>query len=177
MTEQANNQSVEDVIAPGLKVLFCGINPGLYTAAVGYHFARPGNRFWKALHGSGFTPRLFSPSEQWQLPALGLGITNLAARPTAKAEELSTEELRTGRLLLEEKARRYQPCCVAFLGLGAYGRAFEVRHPQIGPAPPLTEHSRTWVLPNPSGLNAHHQLADLIRALQELRESVAAPPA
>jgi len=172
----AANRRVEDVIAPGLQVLFCGINPGLYTAAVGHHFARPGNRFWKALYGAGFTPRLLSPDEQGELPALGLGITNLADRPTAKAEELTVEELRTGRLLLTMKAQRYQPRCVAILGLGAYGKAFGVPHPKIGPAAPLTDHTRIWVLPNPSGLNAHHQLDDLIEALRELRASLASPP-
>ena len=170
------NRRVEDVIAPGLQILFCGINPGLYTAAVGHHFARPGNRFWKALYGAGLTPRLLAPAEQWELPALGLGITNLADRPTARADELTVEELRAGRRLLEEKVRRYRPRCVAFLGLGAYGKAFGVRQPKVGPALPLTEHTRAWVLPNPSGLNAHHQLADLVAALRALRASLAAPP-
>jgi TDG/mug DNA glycosylase family protein len=176
MTKQPPEQPVADVIAPGLQVLFCGINPGLYSAAVGHHFARPGNRFWKALYGAGFTPRLLSPAEQWDLPALGLGITNLADRPTARAEELTVDELRAGRLLLGRKARRYRPRCVAILGLGAYGKTFGVPRPKIGPAAALTDQTRTWVLPNPSGLNANHQLADLITALRELRESLAAPP-
>ena len=101
--EAAGSRVVPDVVAPGLRVLFCGINPGLYTAATGHHFARPGNRFWPALHASGFTPRLFAPHEQEALLALGLGITNVAARATATADALSPEELREGGQLLRRK--------------------------------------------------------------------------
>jgi TDG/mug DNA glycosylase family protein len=167
----ASGKLVPDVIAPGLEVLFCGINPGLCSAATGCHFARPGNRFWPALHRSGFTPRLFSPAEQERLPELGLGITNLAQRATAHADELTASELREGGERLLAKARRYRPRWVAFLGLGAYGTAFGCRRPAVGPAPPLDEVTRAWVLPNPSGLNAHYGLAALAAAFAELRSA------
>jgi len=160
---------VPDVIAPGLRVLFCGINPGLYSAATGCHFARPGNRFWPALHRSGFTPRLYSPTEQERLLELGLGITNLAERATAGAAELGAAELREGAARLVAKLRRYQPAWVAFLGLGAYATAFGRRRPVVGPAAPLADGTRTWLLPNPSGLNAHYRPADLAAAFAEPR--------
>jgi TDG/mug DNA glycosylase family protein len=165
----AAGRPVPDVIAPGLLVLFCGINPGLYSAATGCHFARPGNRFWPALHRAGFTPRRYAPAEQERLLELGLGITNLAERATAGAGELRASELREGRERLLAKVRRYRPRWVAFLGLGAYGTAFGCRKPVVGPAPPLDEATRAWVLPNPSGLNAHYGLAGLAAALAELR--------
>jgi TDG/mug DNA glycosylase family protein len=165
----AAGKLVPDVIAPGLAVLFCGINPGLYSAATGCHFARPGNRFWPALHRSGFTPRLLDPAEQERLLGLGLGITNLVERATAGAAELGAAELREGGERLVEKLRRYQPAWVAFLGLGAYGTAFGWRHPRVGPAPGLVEGTRSWLLPNPSGLNAHYRPAELAAAFAELR--------
>jgi double-stranded uracil-DNA glycosylase len=168
----AAGRRVPDVIAPGLKVLFCGINPGLYSAATGRHFARPGNRFWPALHRSGFTPRQLDPAEQELLLDFGLGISNIAARATAGAAELTRAELREGGELLVAKLRRYRPAWVAFLGLGAYGTAFGVRHPRVGPAPALVEGTASWVLPNPSGLNAHYRPAQLAAAFAELRRAV-----
>jgi TDG/mug DNA glycosylase family protein len=165
----AAGKPVPDVIAPGLAVLFCGINPGLYSAATGRHFARPGNRFWPALHRSGFTPRQLGPAEQDLLLDLGLGITNLAERATAGAAELRPDELREGGQRLVAKLRRYRPAWVAFLGLGAYGTAFGRRQARVGPAPPLVEGTRAWLLPNPSGLNAHYLPAELAAAFAELR--------
>jgi TDG/mug DNA glycosylase family protein len=174
--EAAAGRPVPDVIAPGLRVLFCGINPGLYSAATGHHFARPGNRFWPALHRSGFTPRLYSPAEQELLLELGLGITNLAERATAAAGELRPSELREGRERLLEKVRLRRPRWVAFLGLGAYGTAFGRRRPAVGPAPPLGPGTRAWVLPNPSGLNAHYGLAELAASFAELRRAAWSGP-
>jgi TDG/mug DNA glycosylase family protein len=162
---------VPDVIAPDLRVLFCGINPGLYSAATGCHFARPGNRFWPALHRSGFTPRQYSPAEQERLLELGLGITNLVERATAHADELHAAELREGAERLLEKVLTYRPRRVAFLGLGAYGTAFGARRPKVGPAAPLDGGTGVWVLPNPSGLNAYYGLAELATAFAELRRA------
>ena len=166
-----------DVIAPRLSVLFCGINPGLYSAAVGCHFARPGNRFWPALHRSGFTPRLFDPSEQWSLLELGLGVTNLVDRATAGAAELEASELRQGAARLLEKVGRYRPAWVAFLGLGAYRTAFPTAagaRAGVGEAAPLGDGTRAWVLPNPSGVNAHYQPDRLAAAFADLREAAKA---
>jgi TDG/mug DNA glycosylase family protein len=171
----AAGKTVPDVIAPGLVVLFCGINPGLYSAATGHHFARPGNRFWPALHRSGFTPRLLDPAEQERLLDLGLGITNLAERATAGAAELGAEELREGGERLVRKLRRYRPAWVAFLGLGAYSTAFGRRRAKVGPAAPLVEGTRAWLLPNPSGLNAHYRPPELAAAFAELRAAAGAP--
>ena len=170
----AAGRRVPDVIAPGLKVLFCGINPGLYSAATGHHFARPGNRFWPALHRSGFPPRQLDPAEQELLLDFGLGISNIAARATAGAAELTRAELREGGELLVAKLRRYRPAWVAFLGLGAYGTAFGVRHPRVGPAPALVEGTASWVLPNPSGLNAHYDLTELAQLFRQLRRGAEA---
>jgi TDG/mug DNA glycosylase family protein len=166
----ARGRKVRDVIAPGLQVLFCGINPGLYSAAVGLHFARPGNRFWRALHDSGFTDRILDPSEQTLLPSYGCGITNLVGRSTAVAAELSVEELRRGRGNLRRKVTRYDPLCVAILGIGAYRTAFGAPKAELGRQGETLGEARVWVLPNPSGLNARYQptvLADLFGALHE----------
>ena len=157
------------MIAPGLKVLFCGINPSLYSAATGHHFARPGNRFWPALHGAGFTKRLLHPCEENLLLGKGVGITNLVARATATAAELTDDELRAGRRALGRKVRRYRPRCVAVVGIGAYRVAFARPKAKIGPQPDLLEGAIVWVLPNPSGLNANHQLPDLSRAFRSVR--------
>ncbi|WP_433274550.1 G/U mismatch-specific DNA glycosylase [Actinosynnema sp. CS-041913] len=162
-----------DVLAPDLDVLFCGINPGLLSAARGQHFARPGNRFWPALHLSGFTPRLLKPAEQAELLDYGLGITNLATRATAKADELTPEELRAGGARLTELAAAYRPKVVAIVGITAYRTAFDRRTARIGPQPEPIARSRLWVLPNPSGLNAHYRLADLVTVFGELRSEVA----
>ncbi|HKY32887.1 MAG TPA: G/U mismatch-specific DNA glycosylase [Candidatus Polarisedimenticolia bacterium] len=166
----AAGKRVPDVAGPGLRVLFCGINPGLYTAAVGHHFARPGNRFWTALHRSGFTPRLFSPYEEDLLLDLGLGITNVVARATASADELSAEELREGGRRLLAKVRRLRPRFVSVLGLGAYRAAFGA--PAAGPGPAMTAGRSTfWVLPNTSGLNAHYQIEELTALFRDLRSA------
>lgn len=156
--EAARELTVPDVIGPGLRVLFCGINPGLYTAATGHHFARPGNRFWPALHRSGLTPRLLRPWEEEELLGLGLGITNLVPRTTAAASELSAEELREGGLELVAKLEHFRPRWLAMLGLGSYRSAFSRAAAAIGPQSEPLGPSAVWLLPNPSGLNAHYQL-------------------
>ena len=168
----AQNKTVRDVIAPSLRVLFCGINPGLYSGATGHHFARPGNRFWPTLYQAGFTPRLLDPSEERELLALGYGITNLVPRTTATAEELSSDELLAGRKRLESKVKRYRPGAVAVLGIGAYRTAFQERTGALGRQAKTLGNTVLWVLPNPSGLNAHYQLADLVEQFRVLREAV-----
>jgi TDG/mug DNA glycosylase family protein len=168
----AAGKYVPDLLAPGLDVVFCGINPGLYSGAVGHHFARPGNRFWPALHAGGFTHRLLSPFEERQLLDLGLGITNIVARATASADVLTREELMAGARRLKRKIRRYQPAAVAFLGLGAYRLAFGQRLATLGKQPERLAGSEIWILPNPSGLNAHYQLVALARLFRELRLAV-----
>lgn len=167
----ARAKTIPDVVAPGLSVLFCGINPGLYSAATGYHFARPGNRFWPALYRAGFTPRLLRPSEQDELPVYGLGVTNIVARATARADELSRDELRAGARRLTELADRYAPKFVAVVGVTAYRTAFERPRAAIGPQDEPIAGARLWVLPNPSGLNAHYQADALAAAFRELREA------
>ena len=168
----AEGKTVPDVIAPGLRVLFCGINPGLYTAAVGHHFARPGNRFWPALHAAGFTDRVVSPFDERELLKSGYGITNVVMRATASADQLSREELREGGKRLAAKVRRYQPAFLAVLGLGAYRAAWERPKAVIGCQEELIGDTVVWVLPNPSGLNAHYQARDLGRLFSELNNKV-----
>jgi TDG/mug DNA glycosylase family protein len=168
----ATGRQVPDVLAPDLRVLFCGINPGLWSAAVGHHFARPGNRFWQALHLSGFTPRQLAPDEETELVRLGLGITNLVDRATATAAALPPEELRAGAHRLAAKAHSAHPKVVAVLGIGAYRTAFAKPKATVGPQPDPIGGARAWVLPNPSGLNAHHQLPALAEAFAELRRSL-----
>jgi len=168
----AHGRRVPDVIAAGLDVLFCGINPGLYSGAVGHHFARPGNRFWKALYGAGFTDRLLSPFEEAELLSAGVGITNLVERATAGAGEVATEELRVGATRLERKVCRYRPRAVAFLGLAAYRTGFGLPAAMPGPQPARICRSDVWLLPNPSGLNAHYQLPDLVAAFRALRAAI-----
>jgi TDG/mug DNA glycosylase family protein len=165
---------VPDVIAPDLRVLFCGINPGLYTAATGYHFARPGNRFWPALYAGGFTRRLLTPDEERELLLDGYGITNVVARATATAAELSAEEYVEGGRRLKAKIRRYRPKFIAVLGVGAYRTAFDRPKATLGPQPEAIGATSVWVLPNPSGLNAHYQPKDLARLFKELRLAVEA---
>lgn len=165
-------KTVPDVIAPQLRVLFCGINPGLYSGATGHHFARPGNRFWRALHGAGFTARLLSPWEERELLEHRCGVTNLVARTTASADELSAAELVAGRRRLLSKVKRYAPACVAVLGVGAYRIAFARPAATLGRQPEMPGGAVLWLLPNPSGLNAHHQLAELIALFRELRNAL-----
>jgi TDG/mug DNA glycosylase family protein len=167
--QAAAGKGLRDLIAPGLKVLFCGINPGLYSAATGFHFARPGNRFWPALHAAGFTPRLFHPSENERLLALGYGLTNLVNRGTAAADELSTAELIQGGRALAAKVRRFRPRAVAFVGLGAYRSAFGRPRATLGLQPEPLEGAKVWVLPSPSGLNANYQLPALVKLFRALR--------
>ena len=156
------------MIGPNLKVLFCGINPGLYSAATGFHFARPGNRFWPALHAAGFTARRFDPSENRKLLELGYGLTNLVNRGTATAEELTTTELVEGARRLKAKVRRYRPGAVAFVGLGAYRTAFGRPKATLGLQPETLEGAEVWVLPSPSGLNANYQLPHLVQLFGQL---------
>ncbi len=159
------------MIAPGLRVLFVGINPGLYTAAVGHHFARPGNRFWRALHEAGFTERLLSPYDERELLRDGYGITNLVARATAAAAELDDSELVRGARRLTAKVRRYRPAIVAVVGVGAYRTAFGRPRAEPGPQVEKIARARAWVFPNPSGLNAHYQPRDFKRLFGALREA------
>ncbi|MEO7520852.1 MAG: G/U mismatch-specific DNA glycosylase [Gemmatimonas sp.] len=165
----AVSRVVPDLIAPDLDVLFCGINPGLYTAAIGHHFGRPGNRFWPALHRSGFTPRQFSPWEEGELLSQGIGITNMVQRTTATAAELSPEEYVQGGNRLAAVATRYRPGIIAILGIGAYRSAFGRKRATLGLQPECIGSTTLWVLPSPSGLNANHQLADLVELFAELR--------
>jgi TDG/mug DNA glycosylase family protein len=160
---------IRDVIAPNLKVLFCGINPGLYSGATGHHFARPGNRFWPALYNAGFTDRLLSPHEERELLKRGYGVTNVVARTTARADELSQEELIEGGRKLKAKARRYRPQVLAVLGISAYRAAFNRPQARLGKQDESIGETLLWVLPNPSGLNAHYQPKDLARLFREMR--------
>jgi TDG/mug DNA glycosylase family protein len=170
--EAAAGRTIPDVIAPDLDVLFCGINPGLYSGATGHHFARPGNRFWPALYAAGFTARLLKPWEKHELLEVGCGITNLVGRSTVSAAELSAEELKRGRRKLETKVRRYRPRAVAVVGITAYRVAFDRPLALLGQQPERMGDAMVWVLPNPSGLNAHHRPADFARAFRELRDTV-----
>ncbi|HEX4334461.1 MAG TPA: G/U mismatch-specific DNA glycosylase [Polyangiaceae bacterium] len=167
----ARDRTVPDVIAKDLRVLFVGINPGLYSGAVGHHFARPGNRFWPTLHRSGFTETLLSPFDEHELARYRLGITNVVARTTARADELADDELRQGALLLIMKVRKYRPAFVAILGVTAFRAAFAEPKAVLGLQSRELAGARLWVLPNPSGLNAHHQLADLAVMFRELRDA------
>ncbi|MFF4233006.1 G/U mismatch-specific DNA glycosylase [Streptomyces sp. NPDC001820] len=179
--EAARDRIVPDVVAGGLSVLFCGINPGLMTAATGHHFARPGNRFWPVLHLSGFTPRQFKPAEQEELLGHGLGITNVVARATARADELNDEEFRDGGRLLTAKVARLRPRWLAVVGVTAYRTAFGERKAKIGPQERTIGRTRIWALPNPSGLNAHWTAQTMAEEFARLRaaaeESTSLPDA
>ncbi len=165
---------VPDLVTPRCRVLFCGINPGLYTAAIGFHFGRPGNRFWPSLYRGGFTPRQLQPNESPLLLQLGYGIINMVDRPTVAADELTPDELRAGAKKLMRKLRRWQPAWLAVLGVTSFRVAFERPKAVLGEQPEPIVGTRVWVLPNPSGLNAHHQLPDLERMFRALRERVEA---
>ena len=160
------------MIASGLDVLFCGINPGLYSAATGNHFARPGNRFWPALHRAGFTRHQLHPSEKEAFLRSGYGLTNLVPRATANADELAPSEFVAGRARLARKVRRYRPRMVAFLGMGAYRHAFGEPKAPLGEQRLRFEGARVWVLPSPSGLNANYPLAALAAELRKLRRAI-----
>ena len=163
------DKPLPDVIAPDLDVLFCGINPSLLSAERGHHFARPGNRFWPAIHLAGFTPRLFTPDEDGLLPGYGLGITNVVARPTRAAAELTREELREGAAALAELVAEYRPRVLAVLGITAWRTGFDRPRAAMGLQPERVGGAATWVVPNPSGLNAHFQVPDLARIYRQLR--------
>jgi double-stranded uracil-DNA glycosylase len=167
----AAGRTIPDVLGPDLRVLFSGINPSLYSAATGHHFARPGNRFWPALHRAGFTDRQLHPSEQAQLPAAGLGITNVVARATARADELTPAELLEGGATLAALAERSRPRFLAVLGVTAYRTAFARPRATIGPQPDPLGGIPVWVLPNPSGLNAGWNIDQLVAAFGALRDA------
>lgn len=173
----ALRRTVRDVIAPDLGILFCGINPGRYSAALGHHFAGPSNRFWSTLHAAGFTPRRLTPFEDQALLAYGLGVTNLVERATAKAAMLSSRELQDGATRLARKVRRFQPRVLAVVGLGAYREAFGDVRAECGLQTRQIGSTQIWLLPNPSGLNAHHQGPVLVALFRELFRFALAQPA
>ena len=179
--EAARAMTVPDVLPgpadPPLAVLFCGINPGLVTALTSHHFGRPGNRFWPALHRSGFTPRLLRPAEQAELRALGLGITNMVARATARADELTDDEVRAGGARLRELVATARPRWLAVVGITAYRVAFGAPRAAVGPQEAVLGQTRVWLLPNPSGLNAHWQLPELAAEFARLRAAAVPPDA
>ncbi len=172
----ARGKSVPDVIGPNLRTLFCGINPGLYSGATGHHFARPGNRFWPVLHAAGFTDRLLSPFEEQELLKRGYGITNIVSRTTANAAELSLSELGEGANRLTKTVLKYKPRIVAVLGVEAYRKAFGRRDAVLGLQEERIGSSVVWILPNPSGLNAHYQLKDLAKLFKQFREASQGKP-
>ena len=169
--QAAYGRTVPDLVRPGLTVLLCGINPSLWSGAVGLHFASPSNRLWPTLHLSGWTPRRLLPHETGEILAAGLGVTNLVARATARADELTDDELRKGLPQLEALAERVRPVFVAYLGLSSYRVATGERRAVVGEQPRRTGPARTWLLPNPSGLNASWQLPRLAEAYRALREA------
>jgi TDG/mug DNA glycosylase family protein len=171
----AHGRTIKDVIAPGLRVLFCGINPSLYSAATGWHFARPGNRFWPALHAGGFTPRLLHPSEQETLAELGLGITNVVGRATARADELTGHELREGGKMLAGKVAAFRPQWLAVVGITAYRTAFDAPKGKIGRQAARIGGAAVWVLPNPSGLNAQWTPVALAAEFSRLHKTATHP--
>lgn len=164
----ALNRTVPDLIGPGLKVLFCGINPGIYSGAMRLHFAKPGNRFWKVLHAAGFTDRKLEPWEEEELLKAGYGITCFCERTTARADELTREEIIAGGAALIEKIEKFKPKALAVLGLGAYRMAFDEPNAKVGRQERTIGDTEIWLLPNPSGLNAHYQLDDFARLFRQL---------
>lgn len=172
--EAARAALLPDLLAPGLRIVFCGINPGLWSAATGHHFARPGNRFWPALHAAGLTPRRMEPAEQGELLDLGLGLTNVVPRATARADELTAEEYAAGGRALTRKVAALAPEWLAVLGVTAYRSAFDERRAQVGEQARTLGGTRVWVLPNPSGLNAHWSAQGLAGAFRELGQAAGA---
>ncbi|HEX6075424.1 MAG TPA: G/U mismatch-specific DNA glycosylase [Micromonosporaceae bacterium] len=168
----ARQRTVPDIVAAHLEVLFCGINPGLWSGALGQHFARPGNRFWPVLHRAGFTPRQLRPDEQWDLLEYGIGITNLAPRTTARADELTDQELTAGVDRLVDQVRRHRPQWLAVLGVTAYRKGFGQPRATVGRQSDTIADTGLWLLPNPSGLNAHYQLDRLSEEFGKLRRAV-----
>lgn len=165
----ARRRTTEDLIDYNLKVLFCGINPGIWSGATGFHFAKPGNRFWKTLHLAGFTGRVLHPSEEHELLENGYGITSFCKRTTARADELTTEEFIEGGKNLIRKIVKYQPQTLAVLGIGAFRTAFGKPKARLGLQEENIGGANVWLLPNPSGLNAHYQLNDLAKLFSEVR--------
>src|SRR5262245_1857283 len=170
----AVGMTVPDIIAPNLRVLFCGINPSVYSAVVGHHFARPGNRFWPTLYKGGFTPRLLKPSEDQELLSYGYGITNLVERATVAAAELTADELAIGGKQLRNRVEHYRPHVLAILGVSAYRLAFNQPRAVLGQQPDTIGPTLVFILPNPSGLNAHYTPADLARVFGEFRQAIEA---
>src|SRR5688500_16810262 len=170
--EAAQGTTVPDLIGPGLRVLFCGINPGLYTAAIGHHFGRPGNRFWPALHAGGFTDHVLSPYDERELLVRGYGIINVVNRATATADELTNDELRAGAAQVRRKVLRFKPKFLAVVGVGAFRVGFDRPKAAVGRQPDPIGDTIVWLLPNPSGLNAHYQPADLAKVFRELKDAV-----
>jgi len=168
----ARSRTTEDLIDDDLKVLFCGINPGIWSGATGFHFAKPGNRFWKALHFGGFTDRVLHPSEEHELLENGYGITSFCKRTTARADELTTEEYVEGGKNVVKKIERYKPQFLAVLGIGAFRTAFNQPKAKLGLQAEKIGGAKVWLLPNPSGLNAHYQLNDLTKLFGELRREI-----
>lgn len=168
---QAGDKVVPDVIGQNLRVLFCGINPGLWSGATGHHFARPGNKFWKSLHQAGFTDRLLSPFEEKEMLVRGYGVTNVVMRTTATADELEHHELLAGGKALQRKVKKYQPRILAVLGMGAYKAAFGIKQAPVGPQDHFIGETRLWVLPNPSGLNANYQLPRMVELFRDLHRA------
>ncbi len=164
----AINRTTEDLIDYNLKVLFCGINPGMWSGATGLHFAKPGNRFWKALHLAGFSDRILHPSEEHELLENGYGITSFCKRTTARADELSNEEIVQGGKILIKKIKKYKPQNLAVLGIGAFRIAFQNKKAHLGLQEEKIGETKIWLLPNPSGLNAHYQLNDLAKLFSEI---------
>ena len=165
------SETVPDIIAPGLKLLLVGINPGLYSGATGHHFARPGNRFWPALAGAGLTDRVLHPSEERELLRWGIGLTKVVQRATATAAELTGEEVRAGGAAVRAMVREFSPRVVCFLGVGTYQQAFGVKRVKVGKQAERFEGAELWVLPNPSGLNANYQMGDFVRLFREVGEA------
>lgn len=166
----AVHATIPDILPVKMKVLFCGINPGLYSAAIGHHFARPGNRFWPVLHSSGFTPRLYSADEDSDLAKFGYGLTNLIARSSATAAELRAEEYNAGKEILIKKVLKYQPRVLALLGVGMYRQTFQQPVAKVGLQEEQIGQTYIWVLPNPSGLNAHYQISQLTEEFSRLHQ-------
>jgi len=166
----AVTKPLPDVVSEDLLILFCGINPSLTSAREGHHFVRPGNRFWPALYESGLTPVRLSAQQDARLLEFGLGSTNLVDRPTRTAAELSGAELEGGGRALERSVERWRPRVVAVVGITAYRKAFARPDAGLGLQPETLAGRPLWVLPNPSGLNAHYQLPDLARLFAELGE-------
>ena len=168
----AINRTTEDLIDYDLKVLFCGINPGIWSGATGFHFAKPGNRFWKTLHLAGFTDRVLLPSEEHELLELGFGITGFCKRTTARADQLTDAEIVNGGKLLVKRVEKYKPKNLAVLGITAYRTAFRKPKAKLGLQEEKIGETNVWLLPNPSGLNAHYQLGDLAKLFAEVRKTI-----